>query len=272
VSINPESGNANRLRLFVGSRQRLLLGAASIGSVLIAWELASRGGLISELFYSRPSQVVAAAIQEVQVPRFWNDVWTSTLEFVIGLVLAMVSGVPMGIMMGMSRRISYVFAPIATFIYAIPRVALLPLVFLALGLTLWSKVAIVFIGAWTVILLNTFDGVRTVDPRLLTVARLFNASYLTVFRSVVLRGSVPFILAGIRLGIGRAMIGVVVGELYGATAGLGFMITVASNNLQIDRVLFATSLFIAFGLIAVEAMRRVEQAIAPWRTEMLRVR
>lgn len=265
-------GSADRLRLFVGSHQRLLIGAASIGSVLIAWELASRGGYISELFYSRPTEVIAAAVHEVQVPRFWNDVWTSTLEFAVGFVLGVTFGVPMGIMMGMSRRISYAFAPIATFIYAIPRIALLPLVFLALGLTLWSKVAIVFIGAWTVILLNTFDGVRTVDPRLLTVARLFNASYLMVFRSVVLRGSVPFILAGVRLGIGRALIGVVVGELYGATAGLGFMITVASNNLQIDRVLFATSLFIVFGLLAVEAMRHIEQRLAPWRTETIRVR
>jgi NitT/TauT family transport system permease protein len=104
-----------------------------------------------------------------------------------------------------------------------------------------------------------------VDPRLLAVASTFGASDRRIFTSVVLPGSVPFILAGLRLGIGRALIGVVVAELYAASAGLGFMITVASNNLQVNRVLFATFVLIALGFVSVEATRRLERRYANWR-------
>jgi NitT/TauT family transport system permease protein len=137
-----------------------------------------------------------------------------------------------------------------------------------LGLTVWSKVAVVFLGAFITILLNTFHGVRTVDPRLLSVARTFGASQGRIFTSVVLPGSVPFVLAGLRLGVGRALIGVVVGELYAASAGLGFMITVAGNNLQIDRVLFGAFLFIALGVLCVEGIRRIEGRFSKWRNDL----
>jgi NitT/TauT family transport system permease protein len=248
--------------------ERALVGALSIAGFFVAWEVAARFHLINTLFYSQPTAVVAAAIREVQVPRFWNDVWTSMFEFSVGYVLAVVVGIPMGILIGMNRRLSYLVAPLVDFLYAVPRIALLPLIVLALGLTIWSKVAIVFIGAWVVILLNSYHGVRNTDRRFLDVAHLYGAGRRRTFTSVVLPGSVPFILVGLRLGLGRALVGVVVAELYGATAGLGYMITVASNNLQMDRLLFATILFIIVGLATVEAIRKVEQRAAPWRGDL----
>jgi NitT/TauT family transport system permease protein len=136
---------------------------------------------------------------------------------------------------------------------------------LIFGLTIWSKVVIVFLGAFVTILINTYAGVRRVDPTFVAVAKTFGASDRRLFTSVVLPGSVPYILAGMRLGVGRALIGVVVAELYAATAGLGYMISVASNNLQVNRVLFATLILIVLGFASVEATRRLEQRFAAWR-------
>ena len=256
---------ANPVARFYRDYERAILGTLSIGGFFVLWEAAARVGAVSTYFLGSPSGVIGAALSEVQLPRFWRDVGTSLFEFATGYVGAVILGVGLGIVLGWYRRVSYLFEPIVNFFYAVPRVALLPLIVLWLGLTVWSKVAVVFLGAFMTILLNTFHGVRRVDPRLLAVAQTFGASERLVFTSVVLPGSLPFILAGLRLGIGRALIGVVVGELYASNEGLGFMISVASNNLQVNRVLFATFILIVLGFSSVEATRRLERRFAVWR-------
>lgn len=233
--------------------------------VLSAWQLAATTGLINPRFVGSPAAVINAGIREVQTVSFWNNVQVSGFEFTVGYVLAVVIGVPLGIVVGWYRRLSYLLEPLLNFMYATPRVALLPVIVLAVGINVWSKVAVVFLGAWIMIVLTTYLGVRTVDRRLLAVARVYGARDREVFRSVVLPGSFPFVLAGLRLGIGRAIIGVVVGELYASSAGLGFMIAQASNSFQIDRVLFGTILLILIGFAAVEILRRVERRYARWQ-------
>jgi NitT/TauT family transport system permease protein len=260
----PETLTARVARTYL-AQERVLLGILSVGGFILVWEFAARTNLISEFFLGSPVGVIEAAIVEVQVPRFWRDVATSLTEFALGYVLAVILGVPLGIALGWYRRLGYVFEPMMNFFYATPRIALLPLIVLIFGLTIWSKIAVVFLGAFVTILINTYSGVRRVDPTLVSVAKTFGASDRRMFSSVVLPGSVPFILAGLRLGVGRALIGVVVAELYAATAGLGFMITVASNNLQVNRVLFATFVLILIGFTSVEATRRLEQRFAAWR-------
>jgi NitT/TauT family transport system permease protein len=245
--------------------ERAFLGALSFGGFFILWELAARTGIVSDFFFGSPSGIVDVALKEVRQERFWRDVGASLSEFATGYLLAIVFGVAIGIVLGWYRRLGYLFEPAMNFLYATPRVALLPLIVLALGLTIWSKVAVVFLGAFVTILLNTYHGVRRVDPALIAVAKTFGASDRRIFSSVVLPGSVPFVLAGLRLGVGRALIGVVVAELYAAGAGLGFMITVASRNLEVNRVLFATFVLIAFGFASVETLRRFEMRFAKWR-------
>jgi NitT/TauT family transport system permease protein len=236
--------------------------------VFVVWEGASALGLTSKQFLSSPSLIIQAGIREVQIPRFWNDVRTSIAEFVSGYGLAVIAGVPLGLVIGWYRRVSYYFEPLLNFIYATPRVALLPLIVLWFGIGIGSKIAIVFLGAFVTILLNTYSGVRTVDHRHIAVAEAFGAGDAQTFRSVVFPSSIPFILAGLRLGIGRALIGVVVGELYASNAGIGFMLTVASNNFQIDRMLFGISLLILLGIVTVEAIRFLERRLAPWRIQL----
>jgi NitT/TauT family transport system permease protein len=250
------------------AHERGFLGLLSVATVLLLWETSARFGWIESRFLVPPSGVIAAGIEEVQQARFWRDVAISLFEFTVGYGLAVLIGVPLGLVLGWYRRLSYLFEPVVNFLYAIPRIALLPIIVVWLGLSVWSKVAVVFLGAFITILLNTYLGVRTVDQRYLAVARTYGASQRRIFTSVVFPASVPFILVGLRLGIGRALIGVIVGELYASNAGLGFMITIASNNLQIDRVLFGTFLFMATGIVGVEGIRRIERRYSTWREDL----
>jgi NitT/TauT family transport system permease protein len=264
VEVRPDQSPTSPLRVYLDN-ERAILGIASFIGFFVFWEVGAAVGWVDLFFFSSPSRILATAVREVQLPRFWNDVWVSGQELVGGYVAAVVIGIPLGIFCGWYRRINYFFDPWLNFMNALPRVALLPLIVLWVGLGIWSKIIVVFLGAFFSIVINTLYGVRTVDRRLLDVAHSFGANDARIFRTVVLPGSVPFILAGLRLGVGRALIGVIVGELYAANAGLGYMITLASQTLQTDRLLFGVILLTLMGVLMVELLRVFEKRFQRWR-------
>jgi NitT/TauT family transport system permease protein len=250
---------------WVDSHARIVYGLLGLFGFLAFWEIGSRVGLVSELFFSRPTGVVEAGIREVQLPRFWHDVQVSFSEFAIGYLLAIVVGIPLGLVTGWYRRLQYVLDPWLNFLNSLPRFSLMPVLLIAFGLGILSKVAVVFLGAFFAIIIPTIQGVRTVDRRLLDVATSFGASRRRLFITVVTPATVPFIVTGLRLGIARALIGVVTGELFAATDGLGVMIKRASETLQTDRLLFGVLLFTFTGILGVEAIRRIEKYFQRWR-------
>lgn len=258
-------GRPLSVRGTIGEHERVILGLAGFVGFLALWQVASRLQLINPLFFSSPIDIGRAAVQEVQVPRFWEDFRTSGFEFITGYLIAVFLAIPLGLAAGWYQRLSYMLDPWLNFMNALPRVALLPLIVLWFGLGVESKVTVVFLGAFFSVIIPTVEGVRTVDRGFLDVARSFGASQRRIFTSVVAPSTVPFIVAGLRLGIGRALIGVVVGELYAATGGLGVMITRASQNLQADRMLFGVLIFTVAGIIGVEGVRIIERRFQRWR-------
>ncbi len=245
--------------------ERALLGVTGFVGFLLFWEIGSRVGLIEPLFFSRPTEILAAGADEVQRPRFWKDVQVSSFEFGVGYFAAVLLAVPLGVMVGWYRRVSYAVDPWLNFINSLPRVALLPLVVLWVGLGVESKILVVFLGAFFSIVIPAVQGVRTVDRRLLDVAWSFGASQRRIFTSVVAPATVPFIVTGLRLGVARALIGVIVGELYAQTEGLGVLIGRATASLQADRMLFGVLIFTVAGIVGVEAIRLVERYFERWR-------
>jgi ABC-type nitrate/sulfonate/bicarbonate transport system permease component len=231
------------------------------------WEAGSRVGIIDTKFFSQPTAIAAAGVREVQLPRFWSDVQTSFTEFAVGYGLAILIGVPLGLLTGWYRRLQYVLDPWLNFLNSLPRFALLPVIVIALGIGIWSKIFVAFLGAFFAIMIPTIQGVRTVDRRYLDVASSFRASRRRLFVTVVAPATVPFIVTGLRLGIARALIGVVTGELFAATGGLGFMIKRASDTLQVDRLLFGVLIFTFAGLFSVEVLRRLETRVQRWRPQ-----
>jgi ABC-type nitrate/sulfonate/bicarbonate transport system permease component len=225
-------------------------------------------GMINPMFMSAPSLIFKAAVQMFSSGEIYNDLYVSGLEFGWGYLLSVAVGVPFGIACGWYKKFAYIFDPFINAMNATPRVALLPLVIIWLGIGILSKVGIIFLGAVFPILINARDGVKTTPYNLLTAARSFGASEWQIFKSVVLPSTLPFILTGLRLGVGRALIGVMVGELYAATAGIGFMITVAGATFQTDKVFVGVLIFAISGMIAMELLTRLESRFDKWRPKV----
>jgi NitT/TauT family transport system permease protein len=254
---------------FYLNQEKKILGTIAVVLFLTTWELVGNTlQLINPMFMSAPSLVGKAAVQLFASGEIWNDLRVSGLEFAWGYVLSVIFAVPFGIACGWYKRFSYICDPFVNAMNATPRVALLPLVIIWLGIGILSKVGIIFLGAVFPILINTRDGVKTTPHNLLTAARSFGASEWQIFRSVVLPSTLPFILTGLRLGVGRALIGVMVGELYAATAGIGFMITVAGATFQTDKVFVGVLIFALSGVFCMELLTKLESRFDKWRPKV----
>jgi NitT/TauT family transport system permease protein len=250
--------------------ERLVLGVAGIAVFSVLWEAAARAGLINVDFFASPVLIVEAGIAEVQKATFWHAVRISAWEFSVGFGLAIVLGIPVGLAAGWFTRLNYTLDPWLNFFNALPRVALLPVLVILFGLGIGSKISVVFLGAFFSIVIPTVQGVRTVDRRYIDVATSFRASKWRLFSSVVGLATVPFIVTGLRLGLARGLIGVVTGELYAATEGLGVVIRRAAEARDGARMLFAVLCFTAAGILGVELVRAVERRFQRWRPEGFR--
>jgi ABC-type nitrate/sulfonate/bicarbonate transport system permease component len=257
---------ASRLFKFYLIHEKKILGTASVVIFLALWELVGNTfKLINPMFMSAPSLIFNAAIQLFASGEIFNDLYISGIELFWGYLLSALFAIPFGIMIGWYKKVSHIFDPFVNAMNATPRVALLPLVIIWLGIGILSKVGIIFLGAVFPILINTRDGVKTTPHNLLTAARSFGASEWMIFKTVVLPSTIPFILSGLRLGLGRAIVGVMVGELYAATAGIGFMITVAGATFQTDKVFVGVAVFALTGMLGMELLTRVEKRFSNWR-------
>jgi NitT/TauT family transport system permease protein len=256
------------LQRLYSANERLVIGGGTLACVLVAWELVARLGVIDPLFISAPSRVARAAYTLFADGEIWPDLSVSATEFLLGYVLAAVVGIPLGLATGWSRRLSYLLSPFVDTLNAVPRLTLMPLIVIWFGIGIWSKVVVVFLGAVLPVLIAAHAGVTTNEARFIKVARSFGASQLKIFSSIILPGTVPFIFTGLKYGAGRALLGVVVGELYAATAGVGHMIGNAGNTFQTDVMFFGVLIFTAAGLLTVGALNWCERRFETWRPKV----
>jgi NitT/TauT family transport system permease protein len=250
-------------------RYRLVLGTAGIVSALGTWEAFGRSGLVDPMFVSAPTKALAALWDMAVDGTLVQHLAVSGHEFVVGFGLALVIGIPFGMIVGYYSKIEAFFDPLINFLYATPRVALLPLLILWFGLGVESKMALIFLSAFFSLVISTATGVREVDQTLITAARSFGANDLAIFRTIVLPGTVPNMVTGIRLGLGHALIAVVVGEFYSATAGIGYVISMASNNFRTDQVFAGIFVIAGAGVIITAVMSRIERLFQSWKPERL---
>jgi len=248
--------------------ERFVIGAGTLLALLAAWQGFAGSGLVDPQFISSPTRVAQAGWAMLQDGDFWRDLSVSGNEFLLGYGAAVAIGVPLGLAIGSSRRLQYMVSPFVDTLNAVPRVTLLPLIVIWFGIGIWSKVVVVFLGAVIPILINTQSGVKTSEARFVRVARSFSASRRKIFSSIVLPGTVPFIFTGLKYGAGRALLGVVVGELYASTAGIGHMIADAGNTFQTDVVFLGVAIFMAAGLVTVALLDRIERQFENWRPDV----
>jgi NitT/TauT family transport system permease protein len=271
-------------RLYL-AHERAILGLIVVALFLVLWEGFARGWWaelltpligphaarlqLKPIFISSPLRIVRAAYRMFFVTgEIWKDLGWSSFEFVLGTALALAIGIPLGLAAGWYRRLSYAVEPFLAALNATPQVAFLPLFILWLGTGLASRVLIIVLLAVLPIAISALGAVRTVDPRLIRVAKSFSAGDWLLFRSIVLPSAVPFLLAGMRLAVGRGMIGIVVGEIYGSAAGIGMMINQAGATFETDRVFVGILTIAVAGVALVELIRRIERRVEVWRPQV----
>lgn len=277
VLLDIKVAEASKLYKFYLNQEKKILGTLSVVLFLIVWEF--MGGVwsvynpipalrINPMFMSAPSLIWKAGYELFSSGEIYNDLYVSGTEFFWGYILSVAVGIPFGISVGWYKKMSYIFDPFINAMNATPRVALLPLVIIWLGIGIPSKIGIIFLGAVFPMMINARDGVKTTPQSLLNAAKSFGASEWRIFRTVVFPSTVPFLLTGLRLAVGRALVGVLVGELYAATAGIGFMITVAGATFQTDKVFVGILIFAITGIILTEVLNTIEGRFDKWRPKV----
>lgn len=250
---------------FIVRHRRILLGTLGLVAMLGSWELTSDLKIVNPVYASKPSLIAVALYKYFNTGGGLHNVAVSGTEFGIGMAMALVVGMIMGMLIGWYQWIDHLLDPLINLGYAAPRIALVPLFVVWFGIGTESKVAIVFLSAVFPILLNTVTGTKTTDAALIRVARSFKATNLQLFRTVVLPGALPQIVTGIRLAIGLGLVGMVVGELVASTAGVGYTIEVAGSNFQFALCFAAVFIVSMTGVILTQLMRYFERKLDRWR-------
>lgn len=245
-------------------------GAGGILVLLLVWQFVPyffplKAG--TRLFFAVPSQVVGTLWSMIVTGALWAPLGVSASAFALGLAMAIVAGLPLGILFGRSNTLAAMFDPFVTAFNATPRLVFLPLLMLWFGIGLWSKVAVVFLGALFPLLINTYEGVRNSDRLLINVVRSFGASEWDIARLVVVPNALPFIVVGLRLAIGRAVLGVVVSEFFGSQEGLGVVMVRAASGFKVDVVFAGLIVFAGLSLLMTGLVKLLEERMSRWRPE-----
>jgi NitT/TauT family transport system permease protein len=244
-----------------------ILGGGSIVLLLGLWEAAWQAKMISPLFFSGPSAIAKQAVYAWTQGNLKGDLVYSGTNFALGFIGAAIAGVVIGILVGWYRRLRMLADPLLNALYATPRVAMIPLILMWFGIGMWSKVFIVFISAFFPVLVNTVGGMRAIDRDLLRAARAFCASDWQIFKTVAIPGSVPFILTGLRQGVALGLIGVVVGEMFGGSQGVGFMVAYGGQTFATDTLFVGVFIIAAAGIVLTWFAERLERRFSQWRPE-----
>ena len=233
-----------------------------VALILIVWEIV--GPFINPIFFTYPSKI-AVAFYELTVsgelPYFLGQ---SLQVMVYGLGIAIVVGIPLGIAMARFQRLDWMLDLPINALYATPLVAVVPLLVLWFGIYLKAKIIVVFLFAVFPVLINTYQGVRECDKNMLEVARSFRSSERRMWQDVLLPFAVPYIIAGIRLAIGRGLIGMIIAEFYTTISGLGFMITKYANVFEMDKTFVPVIVLMVLGVSLTSLLKWVGRRIAPW--------
>jgi ABC-type nitrate/sulfonate/bicarbonate transport system permease component len=239
-----------------------VLRVLSVLAVLVFWEIYGRSS--DPVLFTYPTAVASAAVAMTREGVLLEAIWESLRVLALGLLLGVVVGVALGVLAGRSRIAAALLDVPTIALYATPMVALVPVLVLWFGFGVEAKIVVVFLFAVFPVLINTAAGVREVDPRLEEVATSFCSSESRMWRDLIVPSALPYIVTGIRLAIGRALVGIVVAEFYTALAGLGYVIVAEANQFRTDRVMVPVIVLMALGVALTKAIEWAERRVSPW--------
>lgn len=257
-----------RARAVAAERRRrtqihnLVIRLVSLAIALSLWQLT--GSNIDPVLFTTPTKVAVAAVDMVLSGELWSYLWPSLIVLGIGLCLAIIFGTMIGLLLARFHILDVGVMVYITFLYSIPSVALVPLIVLWAGYETTAKVTILFLFAFFPMVINTYQGVKNVDPKLIEVGRAFRCSERQLWANIVLPGALPFIVTGIRLAVGRGMIGMVLADLYTAISGIGYLIVRTASTFQVDKMFVPIVTLGLLGVTLTAILRMAERWVAPW--------
>jgi ABC-type nitrate/sulfonate/bicarbonate transport system permease component len=262
LATKPQSAPAAKQQAAAWWDSRALFRYGFLALILIVWQIV--GPHISPIFFTYPTKIAVAFYQLTangDLPYYLSQ----SLEVMFyGLLSAIVIGIPLAVLMARVRWLDWALDFPINALYATPLVALVPILVLWFGIYLKAKIIVVFLFAVFPILINTYQGVRECDKNMLEVARSFRSNEWRVWQDVLLPFALPYIAAGVRLAIGRGLVGMVIAEFYTTISGLGFMITRYANNFEMDKTFVPVIVLMALGVSLTSALKWLERRIAPW--------
>jgi ABC-type nitrate/sulfonate/bicarbonate transport system permease component len=242
-----------------------LVGFASLALVLGAWEVAGREALVNPILLSRPSLVAVTLWEIISAGDFLRPLGQTVALFATGYAIASVLGVAIGVAMGVSKAAYGLLEPLVELLRPVPKPALVPALFLFLGIGEATRITVVVLAAIFPVLINTLQGVRGIDPVLLDTARTFRCSrWRTVFQ-VVLPAAMPGILAGMKVGLGLGLVLVVLAEMLAGETGLGYLILDLQRSFQIRDMYAWVIILAALGGVLSLVFDKAERHLVPWR-------
>jgi ABC-type nitrate/sulfonate/bicarbonate transport system permease component len=237
----------------------------SFAIAIVLWEFCARVLVANNLFFTPLSDIAVRSVELWSTGELQNHIYVSFIEFAGGFALAVALGILLGVVLAEFPLVRGLVDPWVSMLYATPIIALGPLFILWLGIGVISKSSIVFLVAVFPILINTVSGLTTTDKVFIEVAESFGANAWQIYVKVRMPAALPFIIAGLRLGVARALVGVVVAELFGARAGLGFLILNSAQSFDTAGVFVGVIILAIAGVLSVELLKWLEFKLAPWR-------
>jgi sulfonate transport system permease protein len=247
--------------------QRTWIGGLAVIAFLILWEIAMPLGLVKVADISRPSLVVKSFFELAASGEIFPHLAISLKEFVIGFILSLIVGIPLGVVLGRYRFPGLLLDPLLMALYTMPRMAMMPLLVVWFGVGVGATISVVFLGAVFPILINTSVGIQEIDPIWVRAVRSFGGNEWDIFKKVLLPGAVPPMMAGVRLGVGRGLLGMVVSEMYASTEGIGGQIAIYGNSFRTTELITLIAIVSLLGFLMVDLMRRVEEWVRRGRME-----
>ncbi len=235
---------------------------ASLAIVLALWQIF--GARVDPVLFTTPSKVFVAAVDMIGSGELWTYLWPSLVVLAIGLALAVVFGIAIGLLLARFWFLDVALGVYITFLYSIPSVALVPLIVLWAGFEMTAKVIVLFLFAFFPMAINTYQGVKAVDPKLIEVGRAFRCSEGQLWANIVLPAALPFIVTGLRLAVGRGLIGMVLADLYTAISGIGYLIVRTASTYQVDKMFVPIVTLGLLGVTLTALLRLCETWVAPW--------
>ena len=242
--------------------QNVVIRVISVAIVLTLWEIL--GSHIDPVLFTKPSLVAVAAVNMIASGELWTYLAPSLVVLAIGLTLAAIVGIAVGLLLARFWIADVALGVYITFLYSIPSVALVPLIVLWTGYETTAKVVILFLFAFFPMAINTYQGVKNVDPKLIEVGRSFRCSEGQLWANIVLPGALPFIVTGLRLAVGRGLIGMVLADLYTAISGVGYLIVRTASTYQVDKMFVPIVTLGLLGVTLTALLRMLERTVAPW--------